>query len=281
MPEQLFPLIKEIFGISYPDKTPVRPLGTEFSVERSDTKKITSIRADVTLLVGKCDIYHFECESRRDKNMVMRMFEYDAHIALSYREQDASLRFPYSAVLSLPDGPDAPNFLCCRIHLPNKSSYDYKVPSVRVQAYSLKDIRQKHLSVLIPFLPLRFRKYSRPSRKKRQISKEALTSFYEEIILILESEVNCGYLSENGRSVILSLLSKSFIRIFEHDESLRKEVIAMTEPLLELEIEKYIYALEDAERFRDQAQKELAKKDTEIAALKKQLARLQSGQPSP
>ena len=87
MPEQLFPLIKEIYGKSYEKNTAISPLATEFSVQRADTKEITSIRADITVLVEQQDIYHFECEISNDGTMVIRMFEYDVHIALSYPEQ--------------------------------------------------------------------------------------------------------------------------------------------------------------------------------------------------
>lgn len=71
--------------------TPVNLLGTEYSVERSDTREITSVRTDVTILVGSHDIYHFECESKNDKTMVIRMFEYDVQISLSYRDNPLTL----------------------------------------------------------------------------------------------------------------------------------------------------------------------------------------------
>ena len=139
MPEQLFPLIKEIHGKVYEKGTEISPLATEFSVQRSDTKEITSIRADITVLVDKKDIYHFECEIENDGTMVMRMFEYDVHIALSYSE-----------------------------------------------IADEEEIKEKHLCVLIPFLPLRFRKKMPPVKKNCSVTKEESTPFYEEIILLLE-----------------------------------------------------------------------------------------------
>ena len=303
MPEQLFPLIKEIYGKAYPKDTSVKPLGTEYSIEKGDTKEITSIRADITVLIGKTDIYHFECENKNDKTMVIRMFEYDTHITLSYQTSALSLMFPYSAVLYLQDNGTLPNTLHCNIHFQDGGSYDYTVPTVKVQSYSLEEIHQKHLSILIPFLPLRFRKSLHHHKKKNGFSKEALTSFYEQIILILEQEVQENYLSENNRNIILNLLNKSLIRVFYQDKSLLKEVVTMTEPILELEIEKYMYAAEDAanklnsvqeelnqtnlklnnamdivslkENKLSQLENEIFKKDSEIAALKKQLKQLQ------
>lgn len=80
MPEQLFPLIKEVHGKEYPKTAGIKPLATEYSVERMDTREISSVRADITVLVEEKDIYHFECEMQKDGTMIIRMFEYDIHI---------------------------------------------------------------------------------------------------------------------------------------------------------------------------------------------------------
>lgn len=275
MPQQFFPLIKEIHGKEYPAGTSIKPLATEFSVERSDTKEIAAIRADITIIVGDRDIYHFECQLQNDGTMFMRMFEYDVHIALSYQHlptadlsknilknqnPDVSmvLRFPHSAVLYLQDNGNTPDYLTCRIQFQDGGFYDYKVPVLKVQSYSLEEIQEKHLSVLIPFLPLRFRKKYDPKANSYKLKKEELTSFYRQLILILDEEVKGGFLSETNRNTILNLLSKSLIRVFYKDESLFKEVITMTAPILELEIDKYVKALEaktaEVERWRSQAE---------------------------
>ncbi len=258
MPEQLFPLIREIHGKAYPIDTAIKPLATEYSVERSDTKEITSIRADITLMVENCDIYHFECEIKNDSTMVIRMFEYDVHIALSYRSSPLILHFPHSAVLYLQDNGNIPDSLLCQIHFQDGGIYEYAVPTVKVQTYSLEEIKEKHLCVLIPFLPLRFRKKMRSRKNSPELPKEELTSFYQQLILILDEEVAGNHLSENNRNIILNLLNKSMIRVFYKNEALLKEVVAMTEPILELEIEKYIRSL-------DEKQETIAKMEAAIA----------------
>lgn len=270
MPEQLFPLIKEVHGKDYPRGTDIHPLATEFSVERSDTKEITSIRADITVVVDGKDIYHFECEIKNDGTMVIRMFEYDVHIALSYMQEKEGkmvLKFPYSAVLYLQDNGNVPNELKCQIVFQDGGTYEYKVPAIKIQTYSLEEIKEKHLCVLIPFLPLRFR--NRISSKRNKLKKEELTSFYEQIILLLEEEVEAGYLSDANRNTIISLLSKSLVRVFYRNEELLKEVVKLTEPILELEFEKY-------EKVIEKQAKDLEEKDAEIEALKKRIAEMEA-----
>ncbi len=299
MQEQFFPLIREIHGKIYQNGTSVNPLATEYPIERVSTKEITSVRSDITVRVGEQAIYHFECEISYDKHMVLRMLEYDTHIALEYPgfspvfEQsrtglDVELSFPYSAVIYLQDNKNIPDNLSCKIRFPDGAVYEYKVPALCVQSYTLEEIQEKHLNVLIPFLPLRFRKYL-PPRRKMQIKNGELTSFYQAIILILEKEVSSGFLKEDSRKAILSFLRKSMVRVFYKYETLFEEVIQLTEPILELECEKIerlerqyqesiakLTAQKDAELFqKDEA---LSQKDEEIAILKKMLWVLQNPQ---
>lgn len=282
MPEQLFPLIKEIHKKTYPKGTEIYPLATEFSVERAETKEITSIRADITVIVAKKDIYHLECQMSNDGTMVLRMFEYDVQLALSYIQESKGgmeLKFPYSAVLYLQDNGNIPEKLTCRIKFQDGGIYEYKVPVVKVQDYTLEEIKEKHLCVLIPFLPLRFRKTLKMLRQQGETEvKEELTSFYQQIILLLEEEVRAGYLSNTNRNTIISLLSKSMIRVFYRNEELLKEVVAMTEPILELEFEKYekvIAAqekrLQEKERCLQENEKHLQEKEKHLQAQKKRL----------
>lgn len=288
MPEQLFPLIKEVHGKEYPKTAGIKPLATEYSVERMDTREISSVRADITVLVEEKDIYHFECEMQKDGTMIIRMFEYDIHIAISYAQErngKYTIRFPHSAVMYLQNNDSVPDSLSCPVMFQDGTTHEYQVPIIKIQSYSLEEIHQKHLCVLIPFLPLRFRKFLPPSGKK--IPKDELTDFYQQIILILEQEVSDGYLTENNRKAILSLLSKSMIRVFYKDESLLEEVITLTEPILELEFEKIeklkkalIASREEAEKAlaatRQEAEKALASKQKTIDSQQEEIIRLRT-----
>lgn len=72
-PELLLPLIREVHGKSYPVGVKIVPLSTEYSVQRTDTKEIAVIRADVTIIIDDKDIYHFESEISYDGLMAIRM----------------------------------------------------------------------------------------------------------------------------------------------------------------------------------------------------------------
>lgn len=76
MPNQLFPLFKEAFGKDYPKGTPIRIIQTEYPVPKSDRNIIFS---DIVLLVAEKDLYHMECQMTNDRDMTVRMIEYDFH----------------------------------------------------------------------------------------------------------------------------------------------------------------------------------------------------------
>lgn len=98
-----------------------------------------------------------------------------------------------------------------------------------------------------------------------------MLSSLQNRILILEQEVEEGYLTENKRKAILSLLSKSMIRVCYKDEKLLKEVLRLTEPILELEFEK----VERLEReFEEKMAKQVAEQvEKQVAERQKELER--------
>lgn len=102
-----------------------------------------------------------------------------------------------------------------------------------------------------------------------------MTSFYQQLILVLEEEVEAGYLSETNRNTIISLLGKSMIRVFYRNEALLKEVVEMTEPILELEFEKYEKVIAEQARVLEEKDKTLSEKDAEIQELKKKISEME------
>lgn len=242
MPEQLFPLFKEVYGKDYPKGTPITILSTEYSTyqEKPDTPPGSRL-TDITLLVGGTDCYHIECQMRNEKEMVIRMVAYDLHVAMRYMisEDPTSgglvMHFPRSTVIYPEKNRNLPEILCCRIIFQDGSEHIYQIPTVRIQSYSLQEIREKHLTLFIPYVLLRLRPRLNPKRKHK-LTKKELTEFVEEIILVLKEELADGYLTEREFDDYINLFCTAANRIFKsakHAE-FRKEVDRMTKPLIEL-----------------------------------------------
>ncbi len=242
MPEQLFPLFKEVYGKDYPRGTPITLLSTEYSTykEKPDASPGSRL-TDITLLVGDADCFHIECQMRNEKEMVIRMFAYDFHVAMRYMisEDQTSgelvMHFPRSTVIYPEKNRNLPEILRCRILFQDGSEHIYQIPTVRIQSYSLQEIREKHLTLFIPYVLLRLSPKLNPKRKHK-LTKRELTGLVEEIILVLKEELADGYLTEREFDDYINLFRTAANRILKDEKhaEFRKEVDRMTKPLIEL-----------------------------------------------
>ena len=81
MPELAVPLINEIFGTAYPEDIKIIQKRNEHQTRQGE------IITDSQLLISE-KIYHLECQSTQDSEMVVRMIEYDFSIGLETMEKE-------------------------------------------------------------------------------------------------------------------------------------------------------------------------------------------------
>ena len=304
MPTQLFPLFKEVYGREYPKDTPIVVLGSESSsFPEEEEKPPTSTLMDIALLVAGTDYYHLECQMKNDNEMVIRMFAYDVRFAITHTKEvdkdtgEITLYFPRSVVI-YPEKNDAlPDYLKCRVVFQDNSEHIYQVPTVKIQTYSLKEIKEKHLALFIPYTILRLRP-KLASDRKQPLTIEELTEFVKEAILVLEEEYADGYLTEKEYRNYTKLFRFAADRVLAKHPQMKEEVRRMTEPLiklpsmiedeLEAEIAKQEAVIADkkAEIAKQKAEiadqkSQLASKDAEIQRLQELVAQLSSEKNTP
>ena len=240
MPSQLFPLFKEIYGRDYPQDTPVVLLNAEtssFQENRQDAPKSTLM--DIALLVANTDYYHLECQMRNDNEMVIRMFAYDVRFAITHTKAmdndtgEVILYFPHSVVIYPEKNNAIPNHLQCRVIFQDSSEHIYRIPTVKIQTYSLEEIHRKHLSLFLPYTILRLRPRLKVGTKCLLTEKE-LTEFVEEVILVLKEELSDGYLTDWEYHNYVTLFRFAADKILAKYPQYREEVKKMTEPLIKL-----------------------------------------------
>ena len=279
MPEQLFPLIEEVYGITYPKGTSVQFLSTEQPVFPNNTEEaVTSQFMDLSVLIAGTDYYHIECQMKNDHQMVIRMLSYDLHFAMQHceTEQDATgemiLHFPRSVVLYPEKNGKIPDRLRCRIIFQDDSEHTYQVPTVKMQDYSLEEIQKKHLILFIPYVLLRLR----PQLESHQgINKEELTFLVNSVIVILNEEVQLGNITELQQKDILELFNRASKKIFTHYPEYRREVSSMTElkiKTLSMQLAEKDAALAEQEATLAEQKAALAEKDAELADKDAELA---------
>jgi len=174
------------------------------------------------------------------------------------------LRFPQSAVLYLEKNDHIPDFLRCRLIFQDGHEHIYQIPAIKIQAYSLQSILEKHLDLFLPYVLLRLR--LKP-KTKHPLTKDELTDFARQVILVLRKELDDGYLSEQQFNDYMIFFQAAAKRVLRHYPDYYEEVESMTKPLIELPSvrERRLLAERDAE---------LAEKNAELAELAEKNAAL-------
>ena len=228
-PRLIVPFINEAFGRRYPDDATVIQFNSEHETERG-----TIIDDSVFRVEDK--IYHIECQSTPEANMIIRMIEYDFSIALEQALVAGApyrLEFPASCVLFLRHTSRTPDELTMEVALPDGRSFDYKVKVVKAQQFSSQEIFEKRLLLLLPYYLMRYErelaKIARSDERTRELLLEC-----SNLRLSLETTVLAA-----GETMLYEELIELIMRVSDHllasHEMLQKKVRAtMGGEILEL-----------------------------------------------
>ena len=277
-PTLIMPIIEEKFGKTYEGNVKIEFLTTEYSLEsvkENGKKTFRVIYADIVLKIEQKDIYHLECQLSPNKEMKIRMYEYDSQIAVLHRkriweqEEDEALILPYSVIIYLTHTKNTPDEEKLRVKLPSGDVWEYVIPVLKVQEYSLEQIRVRKLYFLIPLATLRY--YSKTTGKKRKNTPVSLTQFLEQCIMIIKEGVRKNYLTEQvGIDIMDSLGQGCYYLFWKEGETLeeiqrvigpgfRFEREIWEEEMKEEAIEKLIRSLKDFGGSRENVKKQLMK----------------------
>ncbi len=152
-PFLLIPLINEVFGEQYTGNEEITLLQNEHFIKLTDNtikKKVTD--SSISLPEGNGRIYHFECQSTPDGEIIIRIFEYASQMALEGAYASSNklvLEYPHSAILYLRHNSNTPDSMEITIKTPG-GEVSYKVPVIKME-YSIDEIFRKKLLFLIPF----------------------------------------------------------------------------------------------------------------------------------
>ncbi len=150
----VLPMLNETFGEHYTGKEEIIFFQNEHFLNQQDGTEEKRITDTFFAVSGaKRKKYHWECESKADKSILARFFEYDAQIALdgsSIKDGMLVIEFPHSAVLVLRGGNSMPDKMRTKIKTPGgEAEYDTEV--LKICTYSLEELFEKNLLFLLPF----------------------------------------------------------------------------------------------------------------------------------
>ncbi len=176
----IIPVINEIFGESFTGEEEIQFFPNEHFIDQKDEADKERITDTNFTVLGKTQKkYHIECESSLpDGKITIRLFEYDAQIALDegeVTEETLTVTFPNTAVLYLRSYKKTPDKMKYVIVTPG-GTVQYDIPIMKVQTYSLDDLFEKRLLLLIPFYIFshesNFPEYNSNEQKLKELKAE-------------------------------------------------------------------------------------------------------------
>ena len=223
----IIPVINEIFGEAYTGEEEIRFFPNEHFLDQqneADKERITDTNFTVYGKMPKK--YHVECESSLpDGRITIRLFEYDAQIALDegeVTEETLTVTFPNTAVLYLRTYKKTPDKMKYVIVTPG-GTVKYDIPIMKVQKYSLDDIFDKHLLMLIPFY-IFSHENSFPEYNSNEQKLEKLKAEYQVILERLDGLEQQGVIGAFDKRTIIELSGDVIKEIAQKYENVQKGV---------------------------------------------------------
>ena len=254
--QMIIPVINEIFKEDYTGNEIIKFHPNEHFMDQQDAADHERITDTNFIIYGKKKKkYHLECESSLpDGRMTIRLFEYDAQIALDEGEivhETLTVTFPNTAVLYLRNYKKTPDKMRYVIKTPG-GSVEYDVPIMKVQEYSLEDIFSKGLLLLIPFYIFshekNFQVYNNNEQKLTKLKAE-----YQDILERLDKLEQEGIIGAFDKRTIIELSRDVVREIAQKYENVQKGIGGMMSgALLETEARKIL------NKGKDEAKKETA-----------------------
>ncbi|MBQ6057713.1 MAG: hypothetical protein IJL34_08585, partial [Treponema sp.] len=226
--ELIIPVVNEVFGEHYTGKEKIIfGINEHFlSQEADNVKKIITDTSFVIIASdGVQKRYHIECQSTADNSMLVRIFEYDAQIALDSGNIDdnvLTVTFPNSAVILLRHSGKTPNEMRIRMITPGGMT-EYLVPVVKVQEYNLEEIFSKRLLFFIPFYIFNHEKYF-PEYDSNEVKLQKLCEEYSNIRLKLDDLQKAGEVSEFTKSAVCTMTNHVLALIAQNYHRVQKGV---------------------------------------------------------
>ena len=272
----ILPLLNEIFGEHY-DGTEKIVFANDYHFKNmqdgAEEKIITDSSFKVISKWGEKK-YHLECQAI-DNSMIIRFFEYDSQIALDDatiekegKTEDGkksggvlTVTFPHSAVLFLRSNENTGDVMKMKFVTPGGELY-YDIPIIKMQKYTLQDIWNKEMYLLIPFYifthEANFPKYNEDETELKELVEE-----FEEICAKMEQLVQENKMTELESRIIVELSKKVVDNIAKKYKKIRRGVdVIMGGKVIETEAKKmYNRGRNEGEnkKLKDQIKKKLAK----------------------
>ncbi len=223
--KMILAFLNEAFGENYTGDEEIVFHPNEHFIARQNEKDLKRI-TDTNFTVAGRKKYHLECESKSySSRMLIHIFEYDAQIALDQSEINGNtikLIFPNTAVLYLRSTGRTPKRMKVIIEVPGDKA-EYMIPVIKMSDYTLEEIFEKKLYILLPFYIFNFEKRFKEYNKNPE-KLEKLLNEIRYIIQKINELIEKGELTAFDSRTIIDLSTEVARQLTEKYDRVKKEV---------------------------------------------------------
>lgn len=226
--ELVIPVVNEAFGENYTGQEEVIFAPNEHFLNKdggAEEKRITDSNFIIVSTDGAKKRYHIECEVNMDDTIIVRIFEYDAQIALNDGKREGAtftVSFPHSAVMALRHTKNTPDTMQIRVVTPGGET-EYDVPVIKVQQYSLEEIFRRKLLFFLPFYIFCHEKQL-PEYESDEAKLGKLVDEYRRIRAKLEELQEAGDINVFMKNAICATIMHVLALIAENYQKVREGV---------------------------------------------------------
>ena len=249
----LINMMNTLFHENYKiDETSITIVNNEFI-----TSKYDILRGDLFLELNseKNQVYHIEFQTKNDKTMIIRMFEYDFFKAKENYQRRKSKEntekivfyMPKSIVMYIEENNNISNHIDMEVVFPDEQEVIYKVPVMKCWEYSTQKMVKNKLYPLLPLQLFNLRKELIKLNKEKTKNKDKITKQMKKVMKIAKQttkeiaklEENKEIKSEDMHTILLatSNLFQYLNNNYGNDMKLNEEVDIMTKTLYDPVVE--------------------------------------------
>ena len=239
-------LINGLYDKDYPPDSAVTYHWTEH-----EDQDLNRTLADTIITINHLDSYHIEIQMYPDQEIVMRVFEYGYHHAVTNRQGKDILLFPSPKILYLYEDGNAPEYHELTIYFGDQGQFVYRVPTFSYLKMNLDELNRRKLIVLIPFQLLRLRKAIEKERAPENL-EQLKYLIQHDIIGTIKENMAAGNITAIEGQKLQRITLQLYRHIYEkYDELEKAGVNQMAEEQLTRRLRKELNEKLTAELTRD------------------------------
>jgi len=171
-----------------------------------------------------CHRFHIEseidCTSTNDMSIVLRVFDYGYRDALKHREvgkDKITLKFPQPKIILLEHNSKSPDEIILELDFGARGKIDFSVPTVKFLDYSIDDLNDQHMVILLPLYLLKLRQQIEKAIKQdtvRQSAQVLKNLINDGILKTIEDNQKAGYIDGYDAHVLVGLVEQLYNHLY-------------------------------------------------------------------